>query len=78
MVGFGSLLIARHQGIFSLGLLSTLAVGASLLAALVGLPLILRLFPGGSLGARPQPAAPAAAHAATAEVAHHHYDHDYA
>jgi predicted RND superfamily exporter protein len=78
MVGFGSLLIARHHGIFSLGLLSTLAVGASLLATLVGLPLILRLFPGSSLGARPQPAAPAAAHAAIAEVAHHHYDHDYA
>ncbi len=42
MVGFGSLMIARHNGIFSLGLLSVLAVTCSLVAALVVLPLILR------------------------------------
>ena len=77
MVGFGSLLIARHHGIFSLGLLSTLAVGASLLATLVGLPLILRLLPGSSLAARPQPVSPAVVHVAVAEVARHHYDPDY-
>ncbi len=42
MVGFGSLMIARHNGIFSLGLLSVLAVMSSLVASLVVLPLILR------------------------------------
>jgi predicted RND superfamily exporter protein len=47
MVGFGSLMVAHHYGIFSLGLLSTLAVGCSLIAALVALPLVLHLFPGG-------------------------------
>ncbi len=41
MVGFGSLMIAQDSGIFSLGLLSTLAVGCSLIATLVGLPLVL-------------------------------------
>lgn len=45
MVGFGSLMVAHHYGIFSLGLLSTLAVGCSLIAALVALPLVLHLFP---------------------------------
>jgi uncharacterized protein len=43
MVGFGSLMIARHNGIFSLGLLSVLAVACSLVASLVVLPLILRI-----------------------------------
>ena len=46
MVGFGSLMAARHSGIFSLGLLSTLAVGCSMIAALVALPLVLHLLPG--------------------------------
>ena len=55
MVGFGSLLIARHNGIFSLGLLSTLAVGAALAATLVALPLLWRLFAGGGATAQPQP-----------------------
>ncbi|WP_179131481.1 MMPL family transporter [Candidatus Entotheonella palauensis] len=45
IVGFGSLMIARHNGIFSLGLLSVLAVACSLVAALVVLPLILRFLP---------------------------------
>jgi uncharacterized protein len=43
MVGFGSLMIARHQGIYSLGLLLTLGSACGLLAALVVLPVILRL-----------------------------------
>ena len=43
MVGFGSLLIARHQGIYSLGLLLTLGSACGLFAALVVLPVILRL-----------------------------------
>jgi hopanoid biosynthesis associated RND transporter like protein HpnN len=43
MVGFGSLMIARHQGIYSLGLLLTLGSACGLLASLVVLPVILRL-----------------------------------
>jgi uncharacterized protein len=43
MVGFGSLMIASHQGIFSLGLLLTLGSICGLAAALVVLPVILRL-----------------------------------
>jgi len=43
MVGFGSLMIARHQGIYSLGLLLTLGSACGLFAALVVLPVILRL-----------------------------------
>jgi hopanoid biosynthesis associated RND transporter like protein HpnN len=48
MVGFGSLLVARHAGIFSLGLLLTLAIGCNLAAAFVVLPLVLHLVPAGS------------------------------
>jgi hypothetical protein len=42
MAGFGSLMVARHQGIFSLGLLLTLGAVAGLAAALVVLPALLR------------------------------------
>ena len=41
MIGFGSLMLARHAGIFSMGLLLTLAVGSVLLASLTVLPLLL-------------------------------------
>jgi hopanoid biosynthesis associated RND transporter like protein HpnN len=47
MVGFGSLLVAQHAGIFSLGLLLTLAIGCNLAAAFVVLPLVLYLSPVG-------------------------------
>src|SRR4030095_2404420 len=43
MVGFGSLMIASHQGIFSLGLLLTLGSFCGMVAALVVLPVILQL-----------------------------------
>jgi predicted RND superfamily exporter protein len=43
MVGFGSLMIAQHQGIFGLGLLLTIGAFCALLASLVVLPVILRL-----------------------------------
>jgi hopanoid biosynthesis associated RND transporter like protein HpnN len=43
MVGFGSLMIAAHRGIFGLGLLLTIGSGCGLVAALVVLPVILRL-----------------------------------
>jgi hypothetical protein len=47
LVGFGSLLVAQHAGIFSLGLLLTLAIGCNLAAAFVVLPLVLSLLPAG-------------------------------
>ncbi len=43
IVGFGSLMLAAHRGIFGLGLLLTLGTTASLIAALVVLPVLLRL-----------------------------------
>jgi predicted RND superfamily exporter protein len=43
MVGFGSLMIASHQGIFSLGLLLTLGSFCGMVAALVVLPVLLQL-----------------------------------
>ena len=43
MVGFGSLMVAKHTGIFSLGVVATTAVGCALIATLVILPLILHL-----------------------------------
>lgn len=45
MLGFGSLMVAHHTGIFSLGLLLTLAMGSCLIATFVVLPLILQLWP---------------------------------
>lgn len=44
IAGFGSLMVASHQGIFSLGLLLTLGISANLLSALLVLPPLLRLF----------------------------------
>ncbi len=43
VVGFGSLMVADHRGIFGLGLLLTLGTATSLIAALVVLPVLLRL-----------------------------------
>jgi hopanoid biosynthesis associated RND transporter like protein HpnN len=43
IVGFGSLMLAAHRGIFGLGLLLTLGTAACLTAALVILPLVLQL-----------------------------------
>ena len=41
MAGFGALLVARHQGIWSLGMLLTLGALAGLVAALIVLPALL-------------------------------------
>jgi predicted RND superfamily exporter protein len=41
MIGFGSLMVARYYGIFSMGLLLTVAVGSVLVASLTVLPLLL-------------------------------------
>jgi predicted RND superfamily exporter protein len=45
MVGFGSLMVARHFGVFSLGVLAALAIGCALIATLIALPLVLHLLP---------------------------------
>ncbi len=45
MAGFGSLIIARHQGIHSVGALLTLAMASCLLGSLVVLPSILGILP---------------------------------
>src|SRR2546427_492076 len=46
IVGFGSLMLAAHRGIYGLGLMLTLGMFASLVAALIVLPVLLRLFGG--------------------------------
>jgi hopanoid biosynthesis associated RND transporter like protein HpnN len=52
VVGYGSLMLAAHRGIYGLGLLLTLGTAASLVAALIVLPVLLRLF-GGAAKTRP-------------------------
>jgi uncharacterized protein len=61
IVGFGSLMLARHRGIYGLGLLLTLGTVTSLIAALIILPVLLRLggAPPRRLRARLLPGAPA-------------------
>ncbi|HTO13643.1 MAG TPA: MMPL family transporter [Candidatus Binatia bacterium] len=51
--GFGSLMVARHQGIFGLGLLLTIGTGAALASSLVLLPVLLRLTERGVTGKEP-------------------------
>ncbi len=52
--GFGSLMVARHQGIFGLGVLLTVGTAAALAASLLLLPVLLRsLCPVTSAGVRP-------------------------
>ena len=55
IVGFGSLMIADHRGIFGLGLLLTLGTITSLVAALVVLPVLLKLMPGRTATATAHP-----------------------
>ncbi len=43
MIGFGSLLVSRHFGIFSLGAVITLAVGMAWMLSLVMLPVVLNV-----------------------------------
>ncbi len=45
IVGFGTLMIADHRGIFGLGLLLTLGTTTSLIAALIVLPVLLTMLP---------------------------------
>jgi hypothetical protein len=43
MSGFGSLMVAQHRGIWSLGLLLTIGAAVSLVAALGVLPALMRI-----------------------------------
>jgi predicted RND superfamily exporter protein len=43
ILGFGTLMISRHRGLFSLGFILTLGVTCSMLGALIFLPATLRL-----------------------------------
>ena len=52
VVGFGSLMVADHRGIFGLGLLLTLGMIATLTGSLIVLPVMLRW----GRPARPHPA----------------------
>src|SRR5436309_6934106 len=55
IVGFGSLMVADHRGIFGLGLLLTLGTITSLVAALVVLPVLLKPIPGRTATATAHP-----------------------
>jgi predicted RND superfamily exporter protein len=56
--GFGSLMLADHRGIYGLGLLLTLGTAASLFAALIVLPVLLRLRQRTGGPTPPEPIAP--------------------
>ena len=43
MAGFGSLLVAHHRGVWSLGLLLVIGSATTLIASLVVLPTLVRL-----------------------------------
>ena len=43
MIGFGSMMVADHQGIFSLGLVLTIGVGSCLVASITIVPAVLEL-----------------------------------
>jgi predicted RND superfamily exporter protein len=56
ITGFGTLMMAHHRGIYGLGLLLTLGSVTSLIAALVVLPVLLRLWhPGVRSPVPPEP-----------------------
>jgi uncharacterized protein len=59
IVGFGSLLLAHHRGIYGLGLLLTLGTAASLIASLIVLPVLLRFW---------EPSSPAPVHETRVET----------
>jgi hopanoid biosynthesis associated RND transporter like protein HpnN len=45
MIGFGTLMVSSHRGLFGLGFILTLGVGCCMVTALVFLPAVLRLMP---------------------------------
>src|SRR4029453_13544714 len=68
MAGFGSLMVAHHHGIFTLGLLLSVGSTASLVAAVFVLPVLIGLFAERS---PPSPAAGAPSSAATGRPSRH-------
>ena len=54
MVGFGSMMIAAHQGLYSLGIVLTIGVAACMVVALVALPAVLALISRRNAVAKPQ------------------------
>ena len=58
IAGFGSLLVAHHHGIFTLGLLLSVGSAASLLAAVLVLPVLIELFAAPSIRRARAPASP--------------------
>jgi len=58
IVGFGSLMVSQHHGIYSLGLLVTLGVGSVLVASLTTLPSLLALLGSGRQESAPMPEPP--------------------
>ncbi len=68
IVGFGSLMVAHHRGVFGLGLLLTLGMVTSLIAALVVLPVLLRMAAQMREGRRAQRLARSAVEQAPAEL----------
>lgn len=54
MVGFGSMMIAAHQGMYSLGVVLTIGVGACMIIALVTLPAMLAILSRRQVVAAPQ------------------------
>lgn len=54
MMGFGSMMIAAHQGLYSMGIVLTIGVGACMTVALVMLPAILALISRRQLRRKPQ------------------------
>ena len=69
VVGFGGLMMANHRGIFGLGLFLTLGSTMSLIAALVVLPVLLRMVQQMRDARRARREADAAAHGSVSEPA---------
>ena len=47
MIGFGSMMVAAHRGLYSVGLVLVVGIGSCLFVSLVTLPAILTLVSGG-------------------------------
>ena len=61
IIGFGTMMVADHRGIFGLGLFLTIGMITSLIASLAVLPVLLRLIPPAAPAPAPRPPIEAAA-----------------
>lgn len=55
MIGFGSMMVAAHRGLYSVGLVLVIGVGSCLFVSLVTLPALLRLIAGPPVPAQDEP-----------------------